>query len=74
MLEIDEMMPFYICEGSKDVCYVNGKLCWDECHHTTLPVHVKNEESIDIFNKFSNTFHVAVDDMGRLVCFEKEKK
>ncbi len=76
MLEIEETMPYYICEFENfgddgPSCFVNG-VCQKECHHTISPFHAKHKEAIDIFNKFCDTFHVCVDDYGRLVCTEKE--
>lgn len=76
MLEIDEKMPFYICEYSECnsgfKCPVNSHGCYEDCKHTTSPFHAENPESVKIFEKFCDTFHVVVDDYGRLVCTEKE--
>ena len=76
MLEIEEKIPHYICEnaehGIERNCLENGKPCYWDCHHVTNPGFAKNKETVDIFNKFCDTFHVCVDDYGRLLCTEKE--
>lgn len=72
MLEIDEKVPFYICEFEN--LGGDGPNCYAECHHTTSPFHAKHKEAVDIFNKFCDTFHVCVDDYGRLICTEKENE
>lgn len=78
MLEIEEIKPAYICEyhecDSGQPCPENKDGCIEECHHTSNPFHAENPESVKIFEKFCDTFHVVVDDYGRLVCTEKEKK
>lgn len=74
MVEIDEVMPFYICKKQADgKCVLNNSNdCFEECNHTTNPAFAKDHESVNIFEKFCDTFHVVVDDYGRLVCTEKE--
>lgn len=75
MIEIDEVMPFYICGEKVDAgeCIVdeNHYYCSEECHHITNPMYAKNKETIKLFEKFVDTFDVIVDDNGRLVCIEK---
>lgn len=72
MLEIEEMMPFYICKKDNVRCNQSITCGGEDCNHTTFPIHAKNTESIELFNRFFDTFHVCVDDYGRLVCTEKE--
>ena len=78
MLEIDEVMPHYICEyeecNSGFKCPENNKGCYEECKHTTSPFHAMNRETVALFMKFCDTFNVVVDDYGRLLCVEKEEK
>lgn len=76
MLEIDEMMPFYICEKRKDgKCVLNEcNDCCDECKHTTNLMYAKNPDAAATFGKFFDTFNVVIDDYGRLVCMEKENR
>ena len=75
MLEIDEIVPFYLCKGgSSDICVVNMLSCYEDCKHVTIPTFAKNESSVKIFEKFCETFNVVVDDYGRLNCFEKEEE
>ena len=73
MIEIDEAVPYYICERP-GICHENDEPCFEECHHTTSPFHAKNPNTRVIFEEFMNTFHVVVDENGRLICTEKEKK
>lgn len=71
MLEIDEMMPFYIC-GDKEMHELCQARYCGACKHITNPSFAKNKEAVELFNKFCETFHVCIDDYGRLVCTEKE--
>lgn len=74
MMEIDEVMPLYLCTENKDgPCVLNGEECFPECHHTSNPFYAKNKESKDIFEEFTKRFEVVVDDNGRLMCIEREK-
>lgn len=73
MLEIDEIMPLYLCD--KNGCDDSSKEfgCGD-CAHTTNELLAKNKESIDILNRFRDAFNCIVDDYGRLQVWEKENK
>ena len=71
MIEINEIMPLYICGKEKD-CNVSPSCGEDGCNHTTSPFNAANPETVDIFNKFAELFYVYVDDMGRLNCVEKD--
>lgn len=71
MIEINEIMPLYICNQKMD-CNVSVTCGGDECIHTTSPFNAANPEAVDIFNKFAELFYVYVDDMGRLNAVEKD--
>ncbi len=73
MLEIDEKIPYYICNQSKECC--TSETCGGEyCKHTTLPIYAAHPENVELLNKFFDVFDVSVDDYGRLNCIEKEIK
>lgn len=59
MLEIEEVIPFY--------------LRIDEDEHTTNPFYARNQEMVKLFEEFNKAFHVVVDDYGRLICTERKK-
>ena len=75
MMEIDEVMPYYLCNGAR-MCGDNKQWCGqdDGCKHTTCELFAKNEESVELFKRFTDSFHFVVDDYGKLICTEKEKK
>ncbi len=76
MIEIDEIVPFYICkmaESEYEPCLVNGHPCFPDCEHVQNPMFAKNEESVKIFEAFAERFGCVVDDNGRLCVWEKEK-
>ena len=72
MLEIDEIMPYYICKRDQYDCLIDGNGCFEECHHTSFPLHAKNQESVAILEAFTKRFSLVVDAYGRLVCTERE--
>ena len=72
MIEIDEMVPLYICERSLGSCFSNSQLCDDECKHTWTPIHAVDQTAVSVFEEFASRFNVCVDDYGRLICTEKE--
>lgn len=71
MIEINEIMPLYICNRTPE-CSASPTCGEDECNHTTSPFSAANRESVEVFNKFAELFYVYVDDMGRLNCVEKD--
>ena len=75
MLEIEEKIPFYICEKdhTSGMCVLNGgNECFEECNHVTNPMYALNKSSVMLLDQFFETFNVVIDDMGRLLCIEKE--
>lgn len=70
MMEIDEIIPYYICDQQKE-CRVSCTCVEDCCRHTTDVLHFKNQASVELLNKFFDTFHVCLDDNGRLLCTER---
>ncbi len=74
MLEIDELVPVYICNRERNCHYMNKFCCDEHCSHTFYPGNAKNKESIELFIKFCETFNVVVDDYGRLICTERINK
>ncbi len=59
MLEIEEVIPYYLEID-------------EEGGHIQNPLYAKNQESVIIFEKFFETFHVVIDEYGRLVCTERK--
>lgn len=80
MLKIDEVIPLYICKYAECTDWLTCRTGINEekpgytviCHHTMLPIDAKNPESAELLDKFFNTFDVKIDELGRLVCKEKE--
>ena len=76
MIEIDEIMPFYLCSKFNkefEPCLVNNKPCFDECKHVQNPLFARDQEAVKIFETFVDRFNCLVDDNGRLCVWEKEK-
>lgn len=73
MLEIEEVMPFYLCNGPTAGFVCVDEECDEGCKHTTLGNFAKNPHSVRLLKKFVETFDFIVDDYGRLQCWEKEK-
>ncbi len=74
MLEIENHEGFFICDHKKNIpCGKESCELFDEpfCSHTINKDYALNEESIDIFNKFFETFNVIIDDDMNLVAWEK---
>lgn len=73
MIEIDKVDALYLCNRN-DVCNKSASCNEDECAHTTCETFAKNASSVEIFNKFFDTFDVIVGDHENLIVWEKEKK
>ena len=73
MIEITESMPYYICNKER-LCSIEGGCGEDMCNHTTYPLYAKNDDAIGIFEEFTRRFDLSVDEMGRLICMEKEEE
>lgn len=76
MIEINEIMPLYLCRRDADcstsvTCANQDEDC---CKHTTCELYAKNADAVMIFNLFADTFDCVVDENGRLVITEKENK
>lgn len=73
MIHIEELVPYYICNKEK-YCSTLGGCGDDMCNHTAVPHFARNDAAIFIFEQFADTFNLDVDENGRLICTEKEKK
>lgn len=74
MLEIENHEGFFICDHKKNVRCGRESCEFSEeamCQHTHEKDYALNKESIDIFNKFFETFNVVIDDNMILLAWEK---
>lgn len=72
MIEISEVMPLYLCNENA-LCSMTPQ-CGDECIHTVNETCALHADAVMIYNMFMDTFSCVVDDDGKLLVWEKEKK
>ncbi len=70
-MEIEEVMPLYLCNQEDCIDKAWKEEC-GECVHTSNEQFAKNQESVELFKKFCDTFSLALDENGRLIVWENE--
>lgn len=64
--------PLYLCNKERDCA--NDEGCSDEfCTRTTCPAFAKNPESVELYNKFFDTFKPITLENGAIIGYEEKE-